>query len=570
MRDEDKTEEQLVDELAELQQRIAESEASEAERVAEPRSNEERLKAKYKGIPVPTYTWQKVEEDFVLVDYNDAAVAITQGNVAKFLGAKASEMYRDTPKIREELSRSFAEKTSIEREMPYQFEVTGESRYLAVKYVFVPPDLVLAHTEDITERKQAEEALRELKRKYRDLVENVGEVIYAIDGNGLITYISPAVIRFIGYKPSEVIGRSFTEFVYKEDLSRIMEGFRKIISGHLQPSEYRFIAKSGEIRWARTASRPTFEADRITGIQGVVTDITERKRATEALRESEKKLRDIADRWMAEKKLMRSEKLALLGRLSTNLVNELSNPIDGALRYIRLLLDQMPEDDPGRIYAEYARDGLMRIANMVEGLLDFARKSAQILSPIDIPRSIRRVFSSFGDRILAQNIKVETEFDENIPVIMNADVEQIFVNIIKNAIQAMPSGGTLSVKAKMLSPQLFEATFTDTGPGIPDEIQGNIFDPFFTTKDIGQAVGLGLSVSQGIAESYGGSIDVESESHKGTTFAVRLPISKGGLTGCHLSTANEPGEHQTEHLTAPQPSSEEDQMATSSPTVERS
>ena len=570
MRDEDKTEEQLVDELAELQQRIAESEASEAERVAEPRSNEERLKAKYKGIPVPTYTWQKVEEDFVLVDYNDAAVAITQGNVAKFLGAKASEMYRDTPKIREELSRCFAEKTSIEREMPYQFEVTGESRYLAVKYVFVPPDLVLAHTEDITERKQAEEALRELKRKYRDLVENVGEVIYAIDGNGLITYISPAVIRFIGYKPSEVIGRSFTEFVYKEDLSRIMEGFRKIISGHLQPSEYRFIAKSGEIRWARTASRPTFEADRITGIQGVVTDITERKRATEALRESEKKLRDIADRWMAEKKLMRSEKLALLGRLSTNLVNELSNPIDGALRYIRLLLDQMPEDDPGRIYAEYARDGLMRIANMVEGLLDFARKSAQILSPIDIPRSIRRVFSSFGDRILAQNIKVETEFDENIPVIMNADVEQIFVNIIKNAIQAMPSGGTLSVKAKMLSPQLFEATFTDTGPGIPDEIQGNIFDPFFTTKDIGQAVGLGLSVSQGIAESYGGSIDVESESHKGTTFAVRLPISKGGLTGCHLSTANEPGEHQTEHLTAPQPSSEEDQMATSSPTVERS
>jgi len=570
MRDEDKTEEQLVDELAELQQRIAESEASEAERVAEPRSNEERLKAKYKGISVPTYTWQKVEEDFVLVDYNDAAVAITQGNVAKFLGAKASEMYRDMPKIREELLRCFAEKTSIQREMPYQFEVTGESRYLAVKYVFVPPDLVLAHTEDITERKQAEEALRELKRKYRDLVENVGEVIYAIDGNGLITYISPAVIRFIGYKPSEVIGRSFTEFVYKEDLSRIMEGFRKIISGHLQPSEYRFIAKSGEIRWARAASRPTFEGDRITGIQGVVTDITERKRAAEALRESEKKLRDIADRWMAEKKLMRSEKLALLGRLSTNLVNELSNPIDGALRYIRLLLDQMPEDDPGRIYAEYARDGLMRIANMVEGLLDFARKSAQILSPIDIPRSIRRVFSSFGDRILAQNIKVETEFDENIPVIMNADVEQIFVNIIKNAIQAMPSGGTLSVKAKMLSPQLFEATFTDTGPGIPDEIQGNIFDPFFTTKDIGQAVGLGLSVSQGIAESYGGSIDVESESHKGTTFAVRLPISKGGLTGCHLSTANEPGEHQTEHLTAPQPSSEEDQMATSSPTVERS
>jgi signal transduction histidine kinase len=233
---------------------------------------------------------------------------------------------------------------------------------------------------------------------------------------------------------------------------------------------------------------------------------------------------DVTKQKMIEKRLVRSERLASIGRLSANLAHELNNPLDGTLRYVRLLLDQMPEDDPRRIYAEHARDGLMRVANMIRGLLDFARKSTPIFSPTDIPRSVRRVLATFGDQISVQNIKVEAEFDENIPVILNADIEQIFVNIIKNSIQAMPDGGTLSVNAKMLSPEVLEARFSDTGPGIPDEIRGVIFEPFFTTKETGQGVGLGLSISQGIVESYNGSIDVESELGKGTTFIIRLPV----------------------------------------------
>jgi PAS domain S-box-containing protein len=135
------------------------------------RESQEKLRAQYKGMPIPVYTWQRAGEDFVLTNCNDAAVAITYGNVREFLGIKASELYRDAPEIQEEISLCFAEKTSIQRDMPYTYRSTGETRYLAVKYAFVPPDLVLVHTEDITERRRIEEELREHHDHLADLIE---------------------------------------------------------------------------------------------------------------------------------------------------------------------------------------------------------------------------------------------------------------------------------------------------------------------------------------------------------------------------------------------------------------
>jgi len=129
------------------------------ERTTELRESEEKMRAQYKGIPVPTYSWQRVEDDLVLVDYNDAAVAITQGRIADFVGITASEMYQNLPEIRDEIERCLEKKTAIEREMSYWYKSTGEHKHLAVKYAFVPPDLVLVHTEDITGRKEMQERL---------------------------------------------------------------------------------------------------------------------------------------------------------------------------------------------------------------------------------------------------------------------------------------------------------------------------------------------------------------------------------------------------------------------------
>jgi len=147
---------------------------------------------------------------------------------------------------------------------------------------------------DVTELKKTKEALRDSEDKYRDLVENLNDTIYSADLQGIITYVSPPVESLIGYIPSEVIGRRFSEFIYGEDLPCIERQFKKIISEIIEPSEYRMMTKFGETRWVRSSSRAIYRGDRVIGIQGVITDITDRMHAENVMRESEEKFRSLA------------------------------------------------------------------------------------------------------------------------------------------------------------------------------------------------------------------------------------------------------------------------------------
>jgi PAS domain S-box-containing protein len=151
----------------------------------------------------------------------------------------------------------------------------------------------LAMVTDITLHKQAEEKLLESEQQYRDLVENIDDVLYAVDEDGIVTYVSPAVESFIGYGPSEVIGRSFADFIHDEDAHRIREGFRVLLSGRTATNEYRVLHKSGTTCWVRTSSRPLLSGDRVVGVRGVLVDITKRREIESALRESESRLRSI-------------------------------------------------------------------------------------------------------------------------------------------------------------------------------------------------------------------------------------------------------------------------------------
>jgi PAS domain S-box-containing protein len=143
--------------------------------------------------------------------------------------------------------------------------------------------------QDITERKQAEENLRQSEEKFREIVENINDVIYRVDKAGMVNYVSPSIKRVLGYNPSEIIRKPFRDFIYKEDLPRLMENVQNIFTGEITDNEYRILTKSNDIRWIRTSSRPIIVDDEVIGLQGVLSDITERKAAEEALRLSEEK-----------------------------------------------------------------------------------------------------------------------------------------------------------------------------------------------------------------------------------------------------------------------------------------
>lgn len=145
------------------------------------------------------------------------------------------------------------------------------------------------------ERKEAEGALRESEERYRDLVEDINDVIYELDGDERVTYISPVVEEISGYSPSEIVGRPFADFLHPDDRLAVMERYREGLAGKSKPIEYRLLLKSGEIRWFRSFGRPIFQGDRVVGFRGVQTDITDRKRAEEALRESEERYRILVE-----------------------------------------------------------------------------------------------------------------------------------------------------------------------------------------------------------------------------------------------------------------------------------
>ena len=143
---------------------------------------------------------------------------------------------------------------------------------------------------DITDRKRSEEALKESEKKYRDLVENISDVIYFIDTDGVLTYISPAIESVLGYSPSEIMGTPYFDFIHKEDVPRTRKRFKETLMGHIKPSEYRIVDKFGKIHWVLASSRPVSDHNHMIGIQGVLTNITERKQAETALLKNEKKL----------------------------------------------------------------------------------------------------------------------------------------------------------------------------------------------------------------------------------------------------------------------------------------
>jgi len=243
-----------------------------------------------------------------------------------------------------------------------------------------------------------------------------------------------------------------------------------------------------------------------------------------ALKERDERLEEYT-----KSKIMESERLAIIGQLAAGVAHELNNPLQGIVTYSHLLLETMPNEEWSRGNLEKIVTQANRCRDIVRGLLDFSQQKKPNKTLYDVNKVLRECVSLLESQALFHNIQIKEALDPKLPmtVIDPSQIERVFMNIIINAAEAMDGKGQLALTTRFDPAERFiEVKITDTGPGIARENLGRIFSPFFTTKDAGHGVGLGLAISYGIIREHKGTILVESEAGKGTTFIIRIPVTE--------------------------------------------
>ncbi len=235
------------------------------------------------------------------------------------------------------------------------------------------------------------------------------------------------------------------------------------------------------------------------------------------------KINEEKEKLEKQKKLL--EKYATVGKLAAGVVHQINNPLDGIIRYTNMVLSQLSGHSVAREYLLEIKQGLNRIGNITKSLLEFSH-----LVNCDSPKFKRyvNIYELIDDSLAAlknkigSNIKITRNYQLKLPRLMDMGISHVLINIITNAIDAMPEGGKLEISTEFKDSAVY-ISFKDTGQGIPHEIQNRIFEPFFTTKDMDKGTGLGLAISKEIVTKYDGTIEVQSMQGNGSTFTVLIP-----------------------------------------------
>ena len=236
----------------------------------------------------------------------------------------------------------------------------------------------------------------------------------------------------------------------------------------------------------------------------------------------------------AENRLLQSEKQSSIGRLAAGVAHEINNPLTGVLTYTHMLLRRKDIGDDIRSDLQTIAESTERVRKIVKGLLDFSRQTKLDREPTDVNMLIRSVISPMENQALVKGVSITFDPGENLPTVTldRNQFQSVLINLIINALDATEPGGNINIytatglSASDIGHKGVEITIADTGSGIPPDNLDKLFDPFFSTKEVGQGTGLGLSVSYGIVQRHGGTIRVQSEVGKGSTFFIWIPIEE--------------------------------------------
>jgi two-component system, cell cycle sensor histidine kinase and response regulator CckA len=380
---------------------------------------------------------------------------------------------------------------------------------------------------DVSERRQAEEALRRSEARFAGILNIADDAVISVDESRKITLFSDGAKRIFGYSRHDVLGQPMSmllperyrephkvhveSFVKSSDVARRMANRREILGLRKDGSE--FFAEA-------SISKLDMEGEKVLTV--ILRDITERRRTEEALRQSEEQFRQ-------------SQKMEAVGRLAGGIAHDFNNLLTAIMGFSELAKMGTKPSDPVAANLDEIAKAAQRAAALTKQLLAFSRK--QVLDPrvLDLSEQVRDI-EELLRRVMGDDVELITVLDSNLGRVRvdPNQIQQVILNLVVNARDAMPHGGTVTIETAGIDVDETYAVgppgphvtlaISDTGNGMDEETREHIFEPFFTTKELGKGTGLGLSTVYGIIKQSNGNISVHSEPANGTTFKIYLPV----------------------------------------------
>jgi PAS domain S-box-containing protein len=374
----------------------------------------------------------------------------------------------------------------------------------------------------LSERTRTERLLEEREERFRLLIENASDLVLVIDRDGAVTYASPASEQMLGLRPAELVGTQLHSGVHEADRPALAAAFARAVdlAGTSVPVDLRYRHQDGSHRSLSSVLISRLDDARIGGVIATLHDVTER------------------ERW--EGQLRQAQRMDAVGRLAGGITHDFNNLLTAVMGYSDLILQTLPADDPLRADVEEIKRAGERGSLLTRQLLAFSRGQPVERVAVDVNEVVSDL-EPLLTRLIREDIRLEIALRADDARVLGdkGQLEQVLVNLVVNASDAMPDGGTLAITTESveLDAEYFslhgiaegspgrhlQLEVTDSGHGMDEETRSHVFEPFYSTKEEGQGTGLGLATVYGIVRQSGGFVWVYSEAHIGTTFKVYLP-----------------------------------------------
>lgn len=491
------------------------------------RATETLLRSQYNNFPIPTYTWQHRDDTFYLINYNAAADIANDNQLDAFVGRTSWEVYGRDHTIHRNIKHCFLTQKTFEAELPTQYHSQKQQRlllrYLIITYVYIEPDMVMIHTQDLTERKRAEAELEQNQAFLRQVIDNNPNPIFVKDEAGHFLLANTAVANLYGTTVEELVGKTDAEFNGEtEELDGFNKADRRVIISQkpLLIPEEKVTDFRGDVHYFRTMKIPlkiNNEAN-CSRLLGVASEITQIRQAQIQLEQSLAQERE-------------------LNLLKTNFIDTASHEfrtpltvILGATDILTNYHEQLPADRRDR-HLQNIQTNAQRIEHLIDDMLSMSRlksgKQRCDRRPVDVADFCENLLEEMrlGD---GKKHQFAWEMPEAIanPLSLDPDlVHHILSNLLSNACKYSPINSLVTLRATYDGSAIHFAII-DQGIGIPSTDQTHLFESFYRASNVHtvSGTGLGLNIVQKYVQIHGGTIDFVSKLNSGSTFTVSLPI----------------------------------------------